>query len=76
MIYVLDVVLHLLDGTPFTSRDANVHSMDNSNFAAAADFLPAFLPTSLDEQLSQTRPSTAMSPFRSSRRLLSAAPWA
>ena len=29
MTYVLDVALRLLDGTPFTSRDSNVHSMEN-----------------------------------------------
>eukprot|EP00959_Pyramimonas_sp_CCMP1952_P432943 9066257-Pyramimonas_sp.AAC.2 len=54
MTYMLDVALRLLDGCPSTSRGANINGMDNLFFAAAADFLPAFLPAPRDEQVLQT----------------------
>ena len=49
MTFMLDVALRLLDGSPSTSRGANMTGMANSYFAAAADYLPTFLPTPSDE---------------------------
>ena len=73
MTFVLDVALHLLDGIPFTSRDANVQGMDNSFLPPLPTTSPPSSPRPLTSRF-RRRPSTTMSPFRSFRKQSSAAP--